>query len=90
MPCGRMSIASRSRSCDLRASVIAASVSARVRATSAEWTEGFGADLPGFGCGRFDRTGSRVIGARFFFFGFVGRIVGINRPVSHSALGVVG
>ena len=41
---------------------------------------------PGFGRGRVGRTGRRVIGARFCFFDFVGRIVGINRPVSHSAL----
>jgi hypothetical protein len=67
---------------------MAASISARVRATSAESADGFG--LPGLGCGRIRRTGRRVIGARFFFFGFVGRIVGINRPASHSASRVVG
>lgn len=34
MPCGRMSIASRSLSCDLRAPAIAASASARMRTIS--------------------------------------------------------
>jgi hypothetical protein len=29
-----------------------------------------------------------LIGARFFFFDFVGRILGINRPAWHSALGL--
>jgi hypothetical protein len=31
----------------------------------------------------------RLIGARFCFFGFVGRLLGIDRPW-HSASGVVG
>jgi hypothetical protein len=73
MPCGRISIASRSRSWDLRASVIAASASARLRASS-PISAGRRRGLESFGLGFTGRPGLRAIAARLVFF--PGRIVG--------------
>ena len=75
MPCGRMSIAWRSRSCDLRASAIAASASARLRVSSSVSTAAF--------CG-FARVGDRsvtqVSAARFRFVVFPGLKLNFTRP----------
>ena len=80
MPCGRMSIASRSRSWDLRASAIAASASARLRtispisvATCLLPPDSFGLGLPG--C-----RGRCAVGRRLIFLWLFGRIFGIARP----------
>src|SRR5262249_19528481 len=84
MPCGRMSIASRSRSWDLRASAIAASASARVRSMS----EGSMARSVGASVGARRRCGLvtafpgrpkiRDAGTGFRFFCLVGRFFGIT------------
>src|ERR1700676_2543860 len=84
MPCGRMSIASRSRSCDLRPSAIAASASARVRSISAHpagarelRTEGFELGL----AGRPKILTFKILafGAGLRFFCRIGRVLGMAR-----------
>src|SRR3984893_11641456 len=82
MPCGRMSIASRSRSCDFRASAIAASASARLRTISPISAEARRLLPKSFGLGLAGRPGMRVIAACFSFFAALGRIFGICAPLA--------
>ena len=85
MPCGRRSIASRSRSWDLRASAIAASASARLRTISPISTATRRVPPASLGLGFAGRPGMRAVVVRasacLIFFG---RIVGITRPTPHS------
>ena len=83
MPCGRMSIASRSRSCDLRASATAASTSARLRTISPISPATRRSRFAGFGLALTGRPGIRGIAACFSFFCFLGRMFGISTPYSH-------
>ena len=77
MPCGRMSIASRNRSWDFRASAIAASASARLRTISPISAETGRPLLRSFGLGFAGRPAMRAIAARCSFLTFLGRIFGI-------------
>jgi hypothetical protein len=89
MPCGRISIASRNRSWDFRASAIAASASARLRTISPISTDARRL-LPGsFGLDFAGRPEIRLVAARLIFFAVVGRIFGIAASCSLPALGPV-
>src|ERR1700682_5675642 len=80
MPCGRMSIASRNRSCDLRASTIAASAAARLRTISPISAETRRPLPESFGLGFAGRPGMRAIALSFSLLVVFGRIFGIARP----------
>src|SRR5258708_2755879 len=89
MPWGRMSIASRSRSCDFRAFATAASASARLRTTSP--TAATRRPLGGrFGLGFPGRPRQMIrVAADFSRFRVRGRTFGIGTPHSHSAKAVL-
>jgi hypothetical protein len=87
-PCGKMSSASRSRSCDLRASAMAASASIRVCAISLAAPEMPRTLRPkSFGPGFTGWPRPREIGLRFAVLIVFGRILGIGTPHSPSATG---
>src|SRR5258708_17611170 len=89
MPWGRMSIASRSRSCDFRAFATAASASARLRSPSPPAAPG-GPLVGCFGLGFPGRPSELIrVAADFSRFRVRGRTFGIGTPHSHSAKAVL-
>src|SRR5665213_3897307 len=90
MPCGNKSIASRNRSLDfswdLRASAIAASASARLRAISPMSAAPRRLPPESFGLGFEGRPGMRAMAACFIFLTVFGRILGILVPLAFCVL----